>query len=201
MIIPIICISLLVVLITILFFLIVGYSSSSPSSSLSSLSNKKKNNKSNDNYKRTNHKILNDDDVEYYKKLGLTVDKVNSNDQVIVLSINKPLMDVISDNIDDDRQKVLNIIKSISHISILFIIVNVHNDDEQVKIQEEFLHDIIDEDYLPIHRILFYETEIGKVAIVRQINPNVYFDNNKVTRDKLIPHINDVRDCDQLFAP
>jgi hypothetical protein len=87
-------------------------------------------------------------------------------------------IDIMNNDNDDNRLKIVNIIKRISQNCILFIIINVHSDDEQVKFHEKILHDIIDDDYLPIHRILFYETDIGKIAIVRQLNPNIYFDNH-----------------------
>jgi len=196
MLVPVVLVSIVIVIITILFFLIIGYSSSSPSS----LSNRRNNdnNSKNNNYKRINKK-LNEDDIEFCKKIGLRVDKVNGDDQVIILAMDKHLIDIMNNDNDDNRLKIVNIIKRISQNCILFIIINVHSDDEQVKFHEKILHDIIDDDYLPIHRILFYETDIGKIAIVRQLNPNIYFDNHSLIREKLIPHISDVKDCNQLF--
>jgi hypothetical protein len=39
------------------------------------------------------------------------------------------------------------------------------------------------------HRFLNYKTEVGKIALVRQLNPNVHIEFDKSVADQLCPHV------------
>lgn len=42
---------------------------------------------------------------------------------------------------------------------------------------------------IPAHKVLFFTTEVGKVAIVRQLRPRLHLDTSEVTLRALSPHI------------
>ena len=177
-----------------------GSSSSRSGSSSSSQSNSTNKNKS---YKTSNSsRKLNDDDVTLCKLLGLDHHHGYVTNLVVLLSLDMILLNIINDNSNDsnsNRDNVINTIKHISQLCVLFIIVNVKNDDDQQQILNNTLHEVIDNEYLPIHRILFYETDIGKIAIVRQLNPSIYIDNCSRDLDKLSQHIPQVISSNLIF--
>jgi len=204
-----------IALVSFLFIFIIGHSnsnnsssggsssSSGSSSSRSSSSSQSKSTNKNKSFKTSNSsRKLNDDDVTLCKLLGLDHHHGYVTNQVVLLSLDMILLNIINDNSNDsnsNRDNVINTIKHISQLCVLFIIANVKNDDDQQQILNNTLHEVIDNEYLPIHRILFYETDIGKIAIVRQLNPSIYIDNCSRDLDKLSQHIPQVISSNLIF--
>ena len=193
-----ILISVLILVVSVLFLLIIGYgnntSSSSSSSSTSTSTSARK------SFKTSNSKRkLDDDDIALCRVLGLQCDNGHVTDQVVVLSLDEVLLHAIRSS-SSNKDNVINTIKRISHLCVLFIIINTTSDDGQHKVITDTINDAIDSEYMPVHRILFYETNIGKIAIVRQINPTIYIDHCNSDLSNLSKHITQVLDGKIIFT-
>jgi len=42
---------------------------------------------------------------------------------------------------------------------------------------------------LPVHKVLFHTTEVGKTAMVRQLKPVLHIDTDSATLQSLAPHV------------
>jgi len=196
MIVSIVVISVLIVVVSVLFLLIVGYGNNSTTSNSNSNGSSTTVRK---NFKTSNSKRkLDDDDVALCRLLGLQCDNGHVTDQLVVLSLDEVLLHAIH-SCSSKKEIVINTMKRISHICILFIIANTTSDDGQQQILTT-ISDAIDSECLPAHRVLFYETNIGKIAIVRQINPSIYIDHCNSDLNNLSKHIAQVLDGSSVFT-
>lgn len=86
---------------------------------------------------------------------------------------------------------------TLNNISNLFLIVKAVNDDEEKDILtsiNKIMGSKIDDENNTInpfenHRILFYQTEIGKLALIRQLKPQLHIDHDLSVCTKIAPHI------------
>jgi hypothetical protein len=69
----------------------------------------------------------------------------------------------------------------------LYLIVEALSDESQSKVLTAILEKI--PSFNDKHRILFYETSIGKIAIVRQIKPKLHIEYDNNIYISLLPHI------------
>jgi hypothetical protein len=85
----------------------------------------------------------------------------------------------------------------LNNISNLFLIIKAVNDDEEKDILtliNKIMGSKIDEkdntiNSIENHRILFYQTDIGKSALIRQLKPQLHIDHDLSVCTKIAPHI------------
>jgi hypothetical protein len=85
----------------------------------------------------------------------------------------------------------------LNNISNFFLIIKAENDNEEKNILIEINKIMgikIDDNNDMInsfanHRILFYQTEIGKLALIRQLKPQLHIDYDLLICTKIAPHI------------
>lgn len=82
---------------------------------------------------------------------------------------------------------VAEVILSLLVICPVVIVTQVLNDKEQ----NEMLHSInsILDDSIPNHRLLFCQSTIGKVAILRQLKPALHVEWEATVASQVAPHI------------
>lgn len=83
-------------------------------------------------------------------------------------------------------RELQNILDRTKEFTDIYTVCEALNDPEQ----SQFLS-IINRvvPTLAQHRCLFYETSIGKTAIIRQVNPSIHIDSDKLFCEKLRPHL------------
>jgi len=113
---------------------------------------------------------------------------ISLSDETVQLLINKCCGQTDNKELDD----TLNSIISLSDISMVFLLCKATSDEQQMKLQGVLDTVVTCVAKIPSHRVLFYETVIGKIAIARQLKPLIYVDNDADTCDSLAPHIRDV---------
>lgn len=91
-------------------------------------------------------------------------------------------------DVDVPTQKLL---ETLSKISVIFLVFQVKSSEEMDRIKL-LLEKMQLTDYVPLHRVLFCCTNIGKSAIVRQILPVVHVEFDSSISEALAPHIRTV---------
>lgn len=69
----------------------------------------------------------------------------------------------------------------------LYLIIDVKSEDEQTQVLQLVKQKL--PSFTELHKLLFYTTEVGKVAIVRQIKPYIHIETEMKTFNTLYPHI------------
>ncbi len=113
---------------------------------------------------------------------------ISLSDEIVQLLINKCCGQTDNKEIDDFLTSIIRL----SDISIVFLLCKATSDEQQMKLQGVLDTAVTCVAKIPSHRVLFYETVIGKIAIARQLKPVIYIDNDADTCDSLAPHIRDV---------
>lgn len=113
---------------------------------------------------------------------------ISVSDETVQLLINKCCGQTDNKEIDD----ILTCIIRLSDISMMFILCKATSDEQQMKLQGVLDTVVTCVANIPSHRVLFYETVIGKIAIARQLKPLIYIDNDADACDSLAPHIRSV---------
>lgn len=104
-------------------------------------------------------------------------------------SENENSFSIVNNSID-----ILSLFCEFSHVCL---IIKAHTDDEEEAIMRYLREKVVNVcNSLPCplmqHRILFYSTDIGKKAIVRQILPDVHIDVDESICEALRPHVSTV---------
>lgn len=107
----------------------------------------------------------------------------------------------------ENISKIISVFKKISNI---FLIVKTTSDEEERNIVEKINEKInknnrfenknidikiqnmtedLNSNLFENHRILFYQTEIGKLALVRQLKPQLHIEHDLLTCSQIAPHI------------
>ena len=113
---------------------------------------------------------------------------ISLSDEIVQLLINKCCGQTDNKELDDFLTSIIRL----SDISIVFLLCKATSDEQQMKLQGVLDTAVTCVANIPSHRVLFYETVIGKIAIARQLKPVIYIDNDADTCDSLAPHIRDV---------
>ena len=87
-----------------------------------------------------------------------------------------------------------DVLVSLELISSVYILIESQSDEEN-KVLLDKMTKMITPSFINVHRILFHSTHIGKVAIVRQLNPLVHVDSTAETCISLAPFIRSVVQC------
>jgi hypothetical protein len=86
-----------------------------------------------------------------------------------------------------------NVLGSLSKVSNLFLVVAVSAD--AVTATEECvlatLTDLLPKGF-PEHRVMFHQSEIGKIAVIRQLKPILHIDFDPFTCEQLAAHIRSI---------
>lgn len=76
-------------------------------------------------------------------------------------------------------------------VSNIFFIMKALSDEEEKKTFEKLCRATVDST-VSKHRVLFYESSIGKLAIVRQLKPQLHIDYDIAACRQIGPHIKSV---------
>ena len=180
--------SSVLVLISFIIFYIYGYinnqpiasphSSSSSSISSSSLSLNANENANNVNINEPSSKIESSNDIllKLSSKIGLN----NSSIRTITLSIDWnnitntlqwPELNQSNNNNIDKLTEICNNLNT-------FVLINVKNKNEY-KLCLQYLKDNNIFQFISSHRMLCYENDIGKLALLRQLNPDLHIEHDE----------------------
>ena len=85
----------------------------------------------------------------------------------------------------------VSILSHISSFSTLFLVFKASSIDDEEKIYE-MVSSLMKEFPVARHRFLFYETDVGKVAIVRQLKSQLHVDFDAAICRQIFPHIKSV---------
>lgn len=81
-------------------------------------------------------------------------------------------------------------LKSLEKVASLYLLVLCEEENHQ----SALLHEISSRlpDFRHVHRILFYSTAVGKIALVRQLKPSLHVEHDNNVCAKLAPHISKI---------
>lgn len=82
-------------------------------------------------------------------------------------------------------------VAKLSKISSVYILVHATTDEEQDSYMERFFRILPSADSKQLRRILFYGSEIGKIAILRQLSPKLHIEHDSSTYKAISPHLED----------
>lgn len=97
-----------------------------------------------------------------------------------------------SDHGNIDRHNIIETVKILSKISIVFVLCRANSDEQQAQIQCIVDATLGIDAGIPSHRVLFHQTIIGKIAIVRQLKSAVHIDSDGFACNALAPHIKSI---------
>ncbi len=80
----------------------------------------------------------------------------------------------------------MSVLQGLSELADIYLIFQASLDEHE----EDILAEIKSfHSEFPVHRCLFYSTDIGKVAIVRQVIPSLLIEHDRSFCEKLKPHV------------
>jgi hypothetical protein len=126
--------------------------------------------------------------------------KLSQSSCTITLSFSKNIINKFTNKTSTNKEtdnELLNVINTLSNISILFLLFVLSNDQEEEDIRECI---IIFFPNFPIHRLLFYIGTVGKIAIVRQVKPVIHIDFDTSVCESLNPHVRSVIEVNQVSS-
>jgi hypothetical protein len=119
----------------------------------------------------------NAESLRVFDRLALT----RSNGCVVTLSIA---------NASSSDASVWKVVDSMMKVANVFLIIKAMNTEEEEAIWDQ-IHNV-NKLSLEKHRVVFHETSIGKVAIVRQLRPQLHVDFDSDCCGSVAPHIRSV---------
>ena len=89
-----------------------------------------------------------------------------------------------------------NVLSLINSFSTLFLVFKASSTDDEDRIFD--MVSLLMKDF-PVarHRFLFYQTDVGKIAIVRQLKSQLHVDFDAVICRQILPHIKTVVHIDE----
>ncbi len=79
-------------------------------------------------------------------------------------------------------------LSALCEFCIVFLLINSVTDKEEDHQTKEILAHL-PSCPIPIHRVLHYETTVGKTAFVRQLKPYLHIENDEAMFNTLRPHV------------
>lgn len=138
--------------------------------------------------------ILSSDAKSFMQKYGFVNSYENDNAVTVCCSVHCFSM--------DGPDTWLSKLKTMSEVSKVFLLLEVNsscsteaNADSSDIVLNSFRARLAGsklETLIPPHRVLAYSTEIGKIAIVRQLKPRLHFESDPAVCVALNPHIHTV---------
>jgi hypothetical protein len=88
--------------------------------------------------------------------------------------------------------------KTVQEITAVYILCKASSDEEEESLRGRVLASVPD---MAPQRVLFYSSEIGRMAIVRQVNPSVHIEHDLGFCEKLKPHVKKIVLLDANTSP
>lgn len=91
---------------------------------------------------------------------------------------------------EDDRKRLFALLEALTEVTdSTCLLFQVSTDEQELEVQQTMKSLC---PAFPQHRLLFYESAIGKTAILRQMVPSVYIDSDVAFLSKIRPHLKQV---------
>jgi hypothetical protein len=78
------------------------------------------------------------------------------------------------------------VLNRLSKVATVYLLCTANDDEEERRTREAVLLTVPD---FPRHHVLFYGSEVGRTAILRQVSPSVHVDDDITFCTKLKPHL------------
>lgn len=84
-----------------------------------------------------------------------------------------------------------NALQVLNSFASVFLVLNASSDEEETRIYNQ-INALTKDNPISRHRYLFYESNVSKIAIVRQLKPQMHVDYEATTCVQLAPHVKSV---------
>lgn len=103
-----------------------------------------------------------------------------------LLDFDSLMFSLTQHDINTSTAALLRIIHELGELADIYLVFHAPSDEHEKEIQTELQLCLAG---FPMHRCLFHSTELGKVAIVRQVIPSLLIEYDRSFCDKLKPHL------------
>jgi hypothetical protein len=90
-----------------------------------------------------------------------------------------------------------NALQVLNSFASVFLILNASTDEEETRIYNQ-INALMKDNPISRHRYLFYESNVSKIAMVRQLKPQIHIDYEATICIQIAPHVKSVLHINEI---